>query len=400
MSKKNKPTYIDLFAGCGGLSLGLFKAGWHGLFAVEKSPDAFMTLKHNLIDKKKHFSWPSWLPQQALEINKITRKYKKELENIQGKVDLVAGGPPCQGFSTAGRRNEKDKRNNLINSYIRFIKIVKPRIIFFENVKGFTLQFKKSKSKGRRYSEYVKEKLVALGYEVHGEILDFSEFGVPQTRHRFILVGILKNKKNNIDPKLFFDFIFNNKPAFLKSKGIKAGVNIADAISDLERKNGEEPSPDTNGFKAGVYGKINNKYQKLMREGSFLRVPDSHRFVKHTEKIEKRCKIILKKNLNRKQIREIFNLKKLNTKKLEKTKPSPTLTTLPDDYIHYSEPRIMTVREYARIQTFPDWFEFRGKYTTGGKRRVVEVPRYTQIGNAIPCLFGEQAGRALVQILK
>ena len=78
---------------------------------------------------------------------------------------------------------------------------------------------------------------------------------------------------------------------------------------------------------------------------------------------------------------------------------SPTLTTLPDDYIHYSEPRILTVREYARIQTFDDWFEIKGKYTTGGKLRRVEVPRYTQVGNAIPPLFGELAGNILKGLL-
>lgn len=80
--------------------------------------------------------------------------------------------------------------------------------------------------------------------------------------------------------------------------------------------------------------------------------------------------------------------------------PAPTITTLPDDYIHYCEPRIFTVREYARIQSFNDWFEFKGKYTTGGKLRTKEVPRYTQIGNAIPPLFGEQVGVTLNKLLQ
>ncbi|MBW7913589.1 MAG: DNA cytosine methyltransferase, partial [Taibaiella sp.] len=98
-------SYIDLFAGCGGLSLGLHNAGWKGLFAVEKSPDAFKTLKYNLIDKKNHFNWPKWLGEPTnLEINEVIKKYKNQLQNLRGKVDLVAGGPPCQGFSMAGRR--------------------------------------------------------------------------------------------------------------------------------------------------------------------------------------------------------------------------------------------------------------------------------------------------------
>jgi len=90
----------------------------------------------------------------------------------------------------------------------------------------------------------------------------------------------------------------------------------------------------------------------------------------------------------------------MHWKPMDGRKVSPTLTTLPDDYIHYCEPRILTVREYARLQSFDDWFEFRGKYTTGGKARCHEVPRYTQVGNAIPPLFGEQSGEVLKEILK
>lgn len=147
MTKSN--TYIDLFAGCGGLSLGLHNAGWKGLFAIEKNVDAFKTLKYNLIDNKNHFAWPIWLPQESIEIDKAIELYKDNLNELKNKVDLVAGGPPCQGFSMAGRRNENDHRNNLIKSYIDFIKIIKPKILFFENVKGFTMEFKKTKTKER-----------------------------------------------------------------------------------------------------------------------------------------------------------------------------------------------------------------------------------------------------------
>src|SRR5262245_33101492 len=104
-------TYIDLFAGCGGLSLGLHKAGWKGLFAVEKSHDAFLTLKHNLIDKINHFDWPDWLPKTNHEIDEILSIYGAKLKELRGSVDLVVGGPPCQGFSCAGRRREDDIRN-------------------------------------------------------------------------------------------------------------------------------------------------------------------------------------------------------------------------------------------------------------------------------------------------
>ena len=98
------------------------------------------------------------------------------------------------------------------------------------------------------------------------------------------------------------------------------------------------------------------------------------------------------------EYRKRFDLNKSSTKRLLPRSPTPTLTTLPDDYIHYCEPRILTVREYARIQSFPDDYEFKGKYTTGGKLRVREVARYSQIGNAIPPLFGELAGQILTEM--
>lgn len=140
--KTRKFKYIDLFAGCGGLSLGLFNAGWQGLFAVEKNSDAFKTLHHNLIHKKEHYAWPKWLPVKNYDIDHLLKTFHEQLLQLKRNVDLVAGGPPCQGFSVAGRRKEDDSRNKLIDSYLEFIEIVEPAYIFFENVKGFTLRFK------------------------------------------------------------------------------------------------------------------------------------------------------------------------------------------------------------------------------------------------------------------
>ena len=117
----NNFTYIDLFSGCGGLALGLHNAGWKGLFAVEKSADAFKTLKYNQIDKDKNFNWPEWLEQKNYDINDIIKYYAKNLKSLRGKIKLIAGGPPCQGFSMAGRRKENDDRNKLIDSYIKFV---------------------------------------------------------------------------------------------------------------------------------------------------------------------------------------------------------------------------------------------------------------------------------------
>lgn len=401
-----KKTYIDLFAGCGGLSLGLFNSGlWKGRFAVEKSPDAFETLHHNLIENQNHFDWPDWLPKENHDINQIIKNYSKELKSLRDEIDMVAGGPPCQGFSTAGKRDEKDTRNKLIISYIKFIRLVQPKIIFFENVKGFTQQFDKNKIRGRIYSDYVQKELRRssksqgfIGYEVFGKLIDFSQYGVPQKRTRFILVGVRKDVASIHLPEQFFEQINKDKEAFLVNKGIGMTNTLEDAISDLLRVN-ETVSPDTNSFKAGLYNMQKSNYQKLLKGSYTSEIPDSHRFAKHSKETTAKLSYILKyadknKTLS-KELKEKFNLKKRTVIPLSGKLPTPTITTLPDDYVHYCEPRIFTVREYARIQSFNDWYEFKGKYTTGGKERTKEVPRYSQIGNAIPPLFGELAGLVL-----
>jgi DNA (cytosine-5)-methyltransferase 1 len=305
----------------------------------------------------------------------------------------------------AGRRKESDERNNLIKAYIRFIKLVQPKIIFFENVKGFTLKFKKNQEKGRIYSDYVIDRLDKAGYYVHGKLINFADYGIPQKRTRFILIGIRKDSPNS-SPKTaeaFFDKIEEEKLSFLAKKDLTVSTTLEDAISDLLQQNGTAQSPDTHRFQAGIYSKTSNSYQLHMRQGVEQTIADSHRFAKHSKEVIERFQYIIenaRKNKDiDKEIRDKFSLKKHCVIRLDENEKSPTLTTLPDDFVHYNEPRILTVREYARIQSFPDWFEFQGKYTTGGIRRKQEVPRYTQVGNAIPPLFGEQSGLALKILL-
>ena len=399
-------TYIDLFAGCGGLSLGLHNAGWKGLFAIEKNFDAFQTLQHNLIERKDHFNWPFWLPQTNLDIDEVLRVYKDNLKTLRYEVDMVVGGPPCQGFSSAGLRKEDDVRNGLIRSYLQFIMILKPKVIFFENVKGFTLKFDKNKSKGIAYSQYVLRVLKFFGYDVEGKMTDFSKYGIPQKRTRFILVGIRKDISLTTGYKaaFFFENIVKNKIDFLKNRNLPQNPNLRNAISDLLMKNGLKETPDRRRFFSGIYSNSKSKYQAVMRLGTKEEIPNSHSFPKHTLKILSRFRYFIKKQNSNKNIskfaRKKFKISKHTIIPLSAKLKAPTITTLPDDYIHYCEPRILTVREYARIQSFPDWFEFKGKYTTGGKKRIHEVPRYSQIGNAIPPLFGEQSGLILKKIIK
>lgn len=396
---------IDLFAGCGGLSLGLYQAGWNGLFAIEKNQNAFETLRFNLIERKKHFVWPLWLPISPLNIIDVNEKYSNQLVALRGKVDLVAGGPPCQGFSMAGKRVEDDIRNKLVFSYIDFIDKVRPKLLFFENVKGFTYAFKKKDdSESVPYSEMLKEKLSELGYGVYARVIDFSHYGVPQKRKRFIMVGVLGGSESDAD--FFFKRIDSRKQTFLKEMNLDTFCCVRDAISDLLRENGEMDTPDRKGFQSGMYGKVNSKYERYLRSGidKKLLAPNSHSFAHHTsEKVACFQNLLLNYPRKGKRIdgkeREKWGIRQRGITVLDPGQLAPTITNMPDDYLHYSEPRIMTVRECARIQSFPDWYEFKSKYTTGGQMRKKEVPRYSQVGNAIPPLFALQAGMVLKEMI-
>lgn len=401
MPKKRKYSVIDLFAGCGGLSLGLYQAGWQGLFAIEKNAFAFETLKHNLIDNKRHFDWPDWLPQKNHDINDVLRDHKDQLKALRGTVDLVAGGPPCQGFSMAGQRIEDDVRNKLVFSYIQFIDYVRPKMILFENVKGFTYAFdKKKNSDAEPYSQKVIRELQQLHYNVKDFVIDFSKYGVPQRRKRFILVGIQDMIGT---PDNFEELLMKNRDKFLAQKGLPVSTTIQEAISDLLRANGEAPTPDRKGFQSGQYGSEDlTPYEKYLREDypTTHTIPDSHSFAKHTaDKLACYQRLLAEYPERGKRIdgdkREAWGILQRGITVLDPNDVAPTITGHPEDCLHYSEPRIMTVRECARIQSFPDWYEIRKKYTTGGKMRKVEVPRYTQIGNAIPPLFAELAGNVL-----
>ena len=402
MEKSNqKFEYIDLFSGCGGLSLGMHLAGWKAHFAIEKNPDAFETLRFNLIERENHFIWPEWLQQSTHDINEVLKSHEKQLQELAGKVMLVAGGPPCQGFSMAGRRKEDDVRNSLVDSYLHFVDLVEPDSLLFENVKGFTQPFNNctEDNQGKNYSEYILEELRSRGYMVEAKMLDFSKYGVPQRRVRFILFA-----SKTITPKVFFSTLSSNVKGFVNLRKIPRRVSLKSAISDLEKVHGEKECLDSHGFMAGQYGSPQTSYQRYCRHGARKGLlPDSHRFARHRDSTVARFQELLEIDVRDHNISQLldeqYNIKKNCFSVLAAQLPSPTLTSNPDDHIHYCEPRTLTVREYARIQSFPDWYEFKGPYTTGGDSRKVDVPRYTQIANAIPPLFAEQVGLTLKQLI-
>jgi DNA (cytosine-5)-methyltransferase 1 len=416
-----RPMYfIDLFAGCGGLSLGLMKAGWRGLFAIEKSPLAFETLRYNLVDPATFwcFDWPGWLPVTPFDVVDFLEQYSVQLEGLRGQVMLVAGGPPCQGFSFAGRRNNSDRRNRLVNAYLDVVELVQPDLVLLENVRGITVAFKAGGALGEREeikagkallsaADEIKKALDSLGYYTFDSIIKALIYGVPQHRPRYIMIAgkksLLEDGSPEHDP---FITLAATRQKFLRSKGLPLrDISVGEAISDLKKSYGTVPSPESKGFQHGLYGPCRGVYQRFVRvnrDGEPLngQLPDSHRFANHRETTVAQWRRIMRRE-HGKQLsaseRERLGVGKHAVTPLARTKPSHTLTTLPDDLVHYSEPRILTVRESARLQSFPDWFVFRGKYTTGAQERREEVPRYTQVGNAVSPLMAEGIGYGLMK---
>lgn len=400
--------FIDLFSGCGGLSLGLLTAGWKGSFAIERTADAFLTYRHNLIDGERfNYDWPEWLPKREHDIELFLEQYKDKLATLKGKVDLIAGGPPCQGFSPAGKRNPKDPRNRMAELYIEAVKIVRPKFLLLENVRGFDTPFKKA-SKSRKtipYSQIVKRRLQKEGYKVEYQVLVSADWGVPQLRPRFILVATRADLDFNWSP---FEQLRDMRKKFLQLRGLDTDRHqtTKNAIDDLrlEGKRLIESNDGTvKGFKQIQYTEpcSPSAFQKLMRrEVASGQSPNSLRLPRHRPHIIERFERILAECSKGRTLtedeRNRFGIKKHSITPLCPDRPSATITTLPDDYLHYSEPRILTVREMARVQSFPDWFDFLGQYTTGGARRRASCPRYTQVGNAVPPLLAEALGELMM----
>ena len=394
-------TFIDAFAGCGGLSLGLMQAGLEGKFAIERDEFAFATLKANLLTSASpvRYVWPRWLPKAPLDITKLFVEYGHHLTALRDRVDVVVGGPPCQGFSMAGRRQHDDPRNQLFAQYLRLVEMVKPKIVLIENVRGFTMDF----AVGEDVTNYAGalKAILSDDYKVRERLLDLSQFGVPQARTRYFVIAVHESV-TTADP---FKLLESQLPSFLRSLGISAPVSSSNAISDLEvSRCGTEPSKDTKGFEQIAYGQPLTRYQKLMNTGV---TPSDLRLARHAEDIAQRFQQIIdishaEGRLNTSissEVRERFGLKKRALRVLDPDRPSPTITSMPDDLLHYSEPRTLTVRENASLQSFPDWYSFQGKYTTGGHLRKKEVPRFTQVANAVPPLVARAIGEMLVALM-
>ena len=408
----SRRSYIDVFAGCGGLSLGLHAAGWEGLFAIERDPMAFETLSKNMLESGSPYQsfhdWPDWLPQTNIDIDDLLDqpRFSRNLRRLSNMVSLLAGGPPCQGFSVGGRRDGSDSRNFLVHRMLKLVDIIKPPLVLIENVEGMARRFLSKPARGSvSILEESIDTLYELGYSVAHFTVDSSHFGVPQIRNRVIIVGASQDAlKGNPLEVTFKTFLEQSRLEVLKSLGLGSenSTTVWEAIHDLAGGR-RVMCPDSPKFEAGSYKEPDSDYAKLMRNGiPNESIPNSHRFTKHGDRIR-----ALYESAHATQrpgrLSKSFLLEN-GTKKdkkvlLDKNKPASTITTHPDEFIHYSEPRNVTVREMARLQSFPDDFNFFGRYTINGPRRRFDVARCSQVGNAVPPLLARVLGVALERLL-
>lgn len=400
---------VDLFAGCGGLTLGLHFSGHKLLFAIEKDPMAFETFHANFLSEDAAYptrsSWPLWLERRNHDIQELLSDttIKQRLKSLHGAVDLVCGGPPCQGFSVGGIRDGQDSRNQLPYRYIEFVELVRPPYVLMENVEGMARKFvSKPGHVETAFVEWIRSRLIELGYDAHYEIIDASEFGVPQVRRRVFLFGVARSicQQTGMSAMDFFDCLREVRIPLRGLLGLPTNrhITVREAIDDLD---GEQHAVciDSPKFKAGTYKTARSVYAKLMREGiPNSSLPDSHRFSEHTPPILKFYrKVHADKMFGRlpKSYLIAHGTKKDKKVLIDPKQPASTITTHPDEFIHYRHPRNITVREMARIQSFPDKFVFRGRYTINGPRRKHDVARCSQVGNAVPPLVAQAIGWAL-----
>jgi DNA (cytosine-5)-methyltransferase 1 len=445
-------TYVDLFAGCGGLSLGLGRAGGVELLAVEKSAGAARTYYSNLIHEggddasnafERHLDLK--IEDQAsagLVVAPVAAALAIfERLGLPETVDLVAGGPPCQGFSLAGRRRKDDERNKLVWEFLTFVERANPRFVIIENVVGMGRKF--STDDERSTFADVQTALATTGqtYVVNAILVNAMHYGAPQHRPRLMIVGVRSDIAETIgierDDRLWESHFASEgaiDPPYAPPPTVRDidVVTLEHALDALDATAPDDKAgayalsmrdptrwhlpmrkskplnhemrthrPDTVyrfqfaqalvsiGVSARAMGPISKEH--LVREARkislwFSETPEPHiqvgadNFRTASDFIDK--------------LLELRN-KKHSQRVLSWSAPAHTVVTIPDDYIHPDQPRTFSVRELARIQGFPDDFLFEGKATTGGTNRRSEVPQYTQVGNAVSPLVGFALGNLI-----
>lgn len=356
MSAKQKHTVLDLFCGCGGISLGFQLAGFDIIGGVDNNEYATKTFAHNFTKAKV----------LCTDITTIT---DEQIIDKYNKVDVIVGGPPCQGFSSANRwqKESDDPRNKLFFEYLRFVKVLNPKVVMIENVRGLL----------SRDNGYAKERIITLlsemGYSVNVSILDAAEYGVPQNRKRAIFVAIRKD---------FRDEIFNFENLKKQPK-----VTVSDAISELydfEQQKGEIATP-----------KATNKYLQYIHGKS--KIVSNHEIKYPAEIVQKRISYVPQGGNWQDVPTELWPNSRENRhssayKRLDPKAQSCTIDTgnAHSNYFHPIFNRIPTVRESARLQSFNDDFIFVGPRGS----------QYRQVGNAVPPLLAKAVAAEIKFLLE
>lgn len=341
--KKKSYNFIDLFSGCGGFSCGLELAGHKCLLGVDRDQNALQTFLTN------H-------PHAQIYANPIETLDRETLLKLVGKntVELVVGGPPCQGFSTVGKGKANDQRNSLFIHFVKVVSWLKPKIIILENVTGLLAK------KNSQVLNNIFKQFESQGYSMSARLLRAEDFGAPTQRRRTFIVGTL-----GINPELVFPL----------NKSSQITVGLAWEYW-LKNKDGIILNHQTD--KTQITNKMDLKRIKCIPAGEAIRYQkDEDKFF--TKKI--------KLSINWKELPE----KRLRQKKyhrLDKNKIAPTIMTSSRTYYHPSENRYLTIREVAALQSFPPSFLFKGSYTS----------MYRQIGNAVPPLIAKAIGEKIAEL--
>lgn len=380
---------IDLFSGAGGLSYGFEQAGIEVTLAIEKDAWAVDTYKAN------HRN------QNIIEAD-ITTLDDAFFQPYQGRIDIVMGGPPCQGFSIASgnRRKPDDPRNLLYRHFLRVVSIVQPKVVLIENVKEIATYHLPD---GTKIIDDIQDFFQKNDYRYDYKILNCRHYGIPQDRKRFLLLAV---KKGLAEESFNLESLM--KPYLLPE------ISFQEATSDLPFVLAKQ-FPD--GTDLPYNQPPHNPYQEKMREGSDC--IHNHIPMRHTDKTIQKFQFLLDhpdeplpeslKPRVRSHADTVSNIAyHQNHRVLVGNKVSPTITaSFYSSFIHPTQPRNLTIREAARIQSFPDSFQFYGKKTTLSKKLLAQKGRFdemhldqfNQVGNAVPPLMAKHLAELCMQFL-
>ena len=436
------PYAIDLFCGAGGCSEGLIQAGFHILFSSDISDMVEKTYVHRHEQLGLIQGENTWFERSDIKdlTGKIIFDRISSLSMFKGKkvpdIDLMIGGPSCQGFSRAGRRDVNDPRNMLFGEYVRVINEVKPRYIVLENVEGFMdMQFMGYTGiSGKKYPdgsvtpEILQSELKEIGYQtLEPQILNAADFGVPQRRRRVIFIGYRTGEKVPSYPVPLVKKHLTLKDAIgdlIIDEKIRVEVNGKRNKYQVESKKGR--TPDINGNPIPLKGEltctklpnatpiVTERFSLFLpgESGTYLRkrIKENGIDLSKVPLLVQHCaenlgwdkdKVIQKfktADVTDDEISVLLTKKNIR-QRWDGNQPSATIVSIADDYISPWEPRTFSVREMARCQSFDDSFEFLGKATTGGLSRRVEVPQYTQVGNAVPPLLAKAVALEILKVI-